>query len=189
MGIDLSRINRDWTLFLDRDGVINVRIRDGYVLNEEAFVFLPGAQKALADLSSVFGRIIVVTNQQGIGKGLMTEEDLERIHRKMISAVEASGGKIDKVIHCPDVDTTPENCRKPGAAMGMMARECFPEIIFGKSIMVGDTPSDMIFARNLGLKAVFVDDGEPGNEHGAAGYDLRVQSLAGFARLFIKINQ
>jgi D-glycero-D-manno-heptose 1,7-bisphosphate phosphatase len=187
-GIDMPLINHEWTLFLDRDGVINERIIDGYVLDEDSFVFLPCVEEALAALSARFGRIIVVTNQQGIGKGLMDEVALEAIHRKMITLVEAAGGRIDRVIYCPDLAQAGETCRKPGISMGLIARDIFPEIDFNKSIMVGDTSSDMTFARNLGMSSVFVDGGEETSDPGPSGCHIRVQSLYHFARLFIEIK-
>ena len=72
--------NRSWTLFLDRDGVINRRLPGAYVQSWEAFHWLPGALEAIAGLTQNVGRAFVVTNQQGIGKGLMTVASLELIH-------------------------------------------------------------------------------------------------------------
>jgi D-glycero-D-manno-heptose 1,7-bisphosphate phosphatase len=188
MGFDVSTINREWSLFLDRDGVINARIMDGYVLKASDFVFLPGVVSALADLATRFRHIIIVTNQQGIGKGLMTEADLAMIHKMMIADIEAGGGRVDAVLHCPEPASAEDNCRKPGAVMGLQAKKMFPGIRFGQSVMLGDTPSDMEFARGLGMKAIFVgaDDSLKNPDHPQC--DLRVQSLQEFARLFFKKN-
>ena len=73
------------TLFLDRDGVINVKLDERYVQDPSEFEFMPGAEKAIALLSTIFKRILIVTNQQGIGKGIMTENDLNFLHDYMIS--------------------------------------------------------------------------------------------------------
>ena len=78
-----SIINDDWTLFLDRDGVINVRIIDGYVTKTEEFEFLPNVIEAFKIFKNKFKRIIVVTNQQGVGKGVMTIEDVISVHNYM----------------------------------------------------------------------------------------------------------
>ena len=90
-------IDSSWTLFLDRDGVINVRIIDGYVRNIDEFHFLPGVLDAFRRFSEVFGRIIIVTNQQGVGKGIMSEADVEKVHSHLKSAVEGSNGRIDGI--------------------------------------------------------------------------------------------
>jgi len=151
-----KNINKSWTLFLDRDGVINKRIDGGYVQHWETFEFLPGVLESLAIFSRIFGRIIVITNQQGIAKGIMNEKQLLSIHRKMMADVEKAGGKIDAIFHCPDIASKSGNCRKPSAFMALKAQKRFPEIDFSKSIMVGDTESDMAFGKNAGMFTVLV---------------------------------
>jgi histidinol-phosphate phosphatase family protein len=153
----LSQINKSWTLFLDRDGVINRRPVDDYVKSWDEFEFLPGVLEALKTLSGIFGKIIVVTNQQGVGKGLMTIENLAVIHQKMIAEIENNGGRIDAVYFCPSLKDEPENCRKPGTAMAELAMKDFPELVLKKTIMAGDTESDMVFGRNAGMKTVFIN--------------------------------
>ncbi len=155
--------DHSWTLFLDRDGVINQRIEHGYVLCWKDFRFQTGVLEALALLSSLFGRIIVVTNQQGVGKGYMTTEALEDIHSRMRENIDAAGGRMDAVFTCTELATAPGNCRKPAVTMGLMAAEKFPDILFGKSIMVGDSMCDMEFAENLGMWKVFIGEQPPTN--------------------------
>ena len=92
---------KDWTLFLDRDGVINRRIVGGYITEWDEFEFLPGTFEAIRNLSAGFGRIVIVSNQQGVAKGLMTAEDVERIHSSMTRQIEGEGGRIDLVLYCP----------------------------------------------------------------------------------------
>lgn len=149
-------IDKGWTLFLDRDGVINRRIPDGYVTRWEEFEFLPGVLIALKTFSRIFGRIIVVSNQQGIGKGIMTEHDLELIHSSMIRQVEGAGGRIDLVLHSPHRKEEGSLMRKPNTGMALEAKKIFPEIDFARSVMVGDSASDMLFGRNAGMKTVFI---------------------------------
>lgn len=153
----LSSVGKNWTLFLDRDGVINKRPVGDYVKSPESFQFLPGVPEALKMLTAKFGKIVVVTNQQGIGKNLMTEEDLQAIHQKMLDEVERAGAKIDKIYHCPDLAKRPENCRKPGLAMANRAKVDFPEIDFSKSVMAGDTKSDLEFGRNAGMVSILIN--------------------------------
>lgn len=155
-----NTIDNDWTLFLDRDGVINVRIIDGYVAKIEEFEFLPGVIEAFKIFKNKFNRIIVVTNQQGVGKGLMTEDDVKEVHDFMINEVENHDGKIDKVYFCPQLKSVPDNYRKPSPKMAYMAKEDFPEIDLSKSIMIGDMNSDVEFGKNAGMMTVFIGDNE-----------------------------
>ena len=155
-----NTIDKDWTLFLDRDGVINVRIIDGYVTKIEEFEFLPGVIEAFKIFKNKFNRIIVVTNQQGVGKGLMTEDDVKEVHDFMINEVENHDGKIDKDYFCPQLKSVPDNYRKPSPKMAYMAKEDFPEIDLSKSIMIGDMNSDVEFGKNAGMMTVFIGDNE-----------------------------
>jgi len=157
MSIFRSKVDKTWTLFLDRDGVINRRPLNDYVKTPESFEFLPGVLHALKILSKIVGRIIVVTNQQGVGKNLMTVKDLEVIHQKMVLDIERAGGRIDKIYHCTDLAKSQNNCRKPGTKMAQQAKTDFPEIDFKKSIMAGDTKTDMEFGRNTGMKTILIN--------------------------------
>lgn len=148
------KIDSSWSLFLDRDGVINTRKIGGYIQNVEEFEFIKGADKAIVDLSSVFNYIFVVTNQQGIGKGLMTSRNLEEIHRYMTTQIELKGGKITKCYYAPDVHHESNVLRKPNTGMGLLAKEDFPTVDFSKSIMVGDSDTDIQFGMKLGMKTV-----------------------------------
>ena len=153
-------INNDWTLFLDRDGVINVRIIDGYVTNIDEFEFLPNVIESLKIFKEKFKHIIVVTNQQGVGKGIMKFEDVEDVHRFMIQQVENNGGKIDKAYFCPQLKSVPDNYRKPSPKMAYFAQNDFPDIDLSKSIMIGDMYSDVEFGINAGMKTIFIGDNE-----------------------------
>ncbi|MGM0613182.1 MAG: D-glycero-alpha-D-manno-heptose-1,7-bisphosphate 7-phosphatase [Bacteroidota bacterium] len=152
----LNQIDGIWSLFLDRDGVINQRINEGYVTKTEEFEFLEGVHEALKIFSEIFQHIVVVTNQQGIGKGLMNTEDLYAIHEKMLNSVKETGGRIDKVYFCPDLKEFQPLCRKPQVGMALQAQRDFPGINLKKSIMVGDTLNDMIFGRRLNMITVLV---------------------------------
>lgn len=151
-------IDKTWSLFLDRDGVINKRIVGDYIKKWEEFEFLPGVLEAMNPLSQIFGKIFIVTNQQGIGKGLMTENDLTLIHDKMISEIKAYGGKIDKAYYSPYREEEKSVFRKPNPGLARKAKIDFAEIDLEKSIMVGDSITDMQFGRNTGMKTVFVSN-------------------------------
>lgn len=146
--------DKSWTLFLDRDGVINRHLAARYVLNEQMFEFIPGVLEAIPQLNEVFGRIVVVTNQMGIHKGLMTEADLLSVHAYMLNHIEAAGGFIDAVYYCPEFHGAP--CRKPQPGMALQAKAAFPEIDFERSVMLGDSLSDMLFGQKLGMEVYHV---------------------------------
>ncbi|MDQ3110630.1 MAG: HAD family hydrolase [Bacteroidota bacterium] len=151
-------INKSWTLFLDRDGVINVRFPGDYVKHVGEFEFISGAIEAIAGFSELFGRIIVVTNQQGIARGFYTHEDLGSIHTHMQAEIEKAGGKIDRVYYAHQAASENSPMRKPGTGMALQAQKDFSEIDFSKSVMMGDTQSDMEFGKALGMKTIFVGD-------------------------------
>ena len=94
----------------------------------------------------LFKHIIIVTNQRGVGKGIMTRKDLEEIHAYMINEVSGQGGRIDKIYVCTDTSDHSKN-RKPNTGMALQAKDDFPDIDFTKSIMAGDSISDMLFAK------------------------------------------
>lgn len=146
-----------WTLFLDRDGVINRRLPGAYIDCIEDFDFSDGALESIASFTKVFGRIIIVTNQQGIGKGLMTTEQLNTVHQHMLSLIKESGGHIDAIYFCPELRSQEDNNRKPNPQMGFEAQKDFPAIDFKKSVMIGDSVSDMLFGIHLDMKTVFVE--------------------------------
>lgn len=147
----------NWTLFLDRDGVLNDRIVGGYVRNWQEFSFLDGVLEAMPILARKFKTIVIVTNQQGIAKGLMTEDDLKLVHQEMCAVIEASGGRIDKVYYCPEHHSKNPHCRKPNIGMGEQAKQDFPTIDFKQSIMVGDSVTDIEFGKRLDMKTVFIE--------------------------------
>lgn len=170
-------------MFLDRDGVINRRLPGDYVKTWEEFEFLPGVLESIAILSRIFDLIIVVTNQQGIGKGLMTEADLDAIHEKMIGRIRQADGRIDAVFHCPDLAGKEPDCRKPSPYMAFQAKKKFTQLKFSHSVMVGDTLADMQFGAGLGMTTVLIEtEMEEGiGEEPGLKIDYRFPSLKAFA--------
>lgn len=168
-------IDKEWTLFLDRDGVINQRIWGGYVTKPEELVILPNVKTALKKFQEKFGRIVVVTNQQGISKGLMTPEDLNLVHQEVSKELNHA---ILKFYFAPELKDDPNNTRKPRPAMAFQALGDFPEIDFEKSVMVGDTDTDIQFGQNLAMKTVRIKTEEKINVEA----DLTVDSLFDFAK-------
>jgi D-glycero-D-manno-heptose 1,7-bisphosphate phosphatase len=144
-----------YTLFLDRDGVINRRLKADYVKNWSEFEFMPHIREVLLEIHAIFPRILVVTNQQGIGKGLMSEKDLFDIHEKMLTYLNEDKVLINRVYHCPALKSQNNPKRKPAIGMALSAKNDFPDIDFSYSLMIGDSLSDMQFGRNTGMKTLF----------------------------------
>lgn len=152
-------IDKSWTLFLDRDGVINERLIDDYVKQLNELEIINGVPEAIQIFTQKFSRIVVVTNQQGIGKGMMTADDLSIVHGYIAEVVKQAGGKIDKFYFAPQLAKEKSNFRKPGTGMGLQAKEDYPEIIFEKSLMIGDSESDIEFGIKLGMKTIMLKNG------------------------------
>ncbi|MFN2457679.1 MAG: HAD-IIIA family hydrolase [Chitinophagaceae bacterium] len=179
--LDLNKTDTSWTLFLDRDGVINEERVGQYVLNWQQFIFNSGVLEAFKIFSEKFGRLIIVSNQRGVGKALMSEGDLKNIHDEMQREIEAIGGRIDKIYFCTEVN---EQCylRKPNPGMAFEAKRDFPDIDFTKSIMVGNKPGDMRFGRSAGMFTVFLTTTNADQLFPHLDIDLRFSSLAEFAK-------
>ncbi len=179
------RISPDWTLFLDRDGVINQRLPEDYVKSWEEFRFLPGVLEAMGRLSNLFGRIFIVTNQAGIEKGVLTHEGLEMVHRQMMEYIQYHGGRVDEIYYCPYKADLDPFCRKPNPGMALEAQRDFPDVEFRRSLMVGDSDSDMAFGNRLGMKTILVGD-KPDNgfAYNNSLPDCKMASLADVAAYF-----
>jgi len=167
---------KGWTLFLDRDGVINIEKENDYIHHLNEFYLYEDAISTIAVLSKLFDRIIVVTNQKGVGKGETKLEDLLTIHENMTTEIEAAGGKIDAIYFCPDLESNSPN-RKPNAGMAHQAKADFPDIDFNKSIIVGNNISDMHFGRNAGMHTVFLRTTQPDLMLDAGLADMEINSL------------
>jgi D-glycero-D-manno-heptose 1,7-bisphosphate phosphatase len=176
----LPIIDHSWTLFLDRDGVLNHEKHLDYIYNWEEFKFYEGVKEAMQVFATRFSTIVVATNQRGVGKGWMTEEALLDIHSQMTDAVAAAGGRIDKVYYCTSMDNNHPN-RKPQAGMAQLAKNDFPGIDLSKSIMVGNNISDMEFGRNAGMYNVFLQTTHPDMPLPHPAVDTAFASLYNFA--------
>jgi len=175
-------IDHTWTLFLDRDGVINERKMGGYILNVDEFKFLESVPESISELSKLFQYVFVVTNQQGIAKKIMSRCNLLEIHTYMCNEVEKCGGKIDKCYFAPELKNELSKMRKPNPGMALKAKKEFPNVDFTKSIMVGDTDSDILFGMKLGMRNVRIKTEEPiGIES-----DLTLSSLVEFCEIIKK---
>ena len=164
------------TLFIDRDGVINTRIPGDYVRRSEDFTFEPGAIAALESLSSQFNRLIVVTNQQGIGKALMSREDLDSIHEHMRQVLADRDVRLDAVYYCPDIEADNPPDRKPRIGMARRAKDAFEELDWSRCAMIGDSTTDIEFGLRAGMQTVLV-----GQKSATSLFHYRFPDLKGLA--------
>lgn len=145
-------------VLLDRDGVLNVD-RPDYVKTPEEFVLLPGAAAAVAQLTQRGWKTAICTNQSGIGRGLMSEADLDAIHRILAREVAVAGGRIDALFFCPDHPDHAGNDRKPAPGMLQKALARFGAEP-ARTPMVGDTEKDLAAAAAAGCPAILVLTGQ-----------------------------
>jgi len=139
-------------VFLDRDGVINRTMPgDGYVTRWEDMHFLPGISRSVALLNQAGFRVIVVTNQRCVAKGLITSHGLDALHRRMCEWLAAEGAKVDGVYYCPHEKQPACNCRKPAAGMLFEAARAH-HIDLTASWMIGDKEIDVEAGKNAGCK-------------------------------------
>ncbi len=176
----------NWSLFLDRDGTINQRIPGEYVQEWSQFEFLPGVLDSMEQYSLHFKHIFVVTNQQGIGKEIMTTEQLDLVHTQMIKEIEAHKAFIDEVYHCPFLAIEDPPCRKPNPGMAFQAQEDFEGVNFKTCLMIGDSQSDIDFGHQLGMKTLWVNTPNSASQS-PINYDYEISGLAEFAAILKNI--
>lgn len=178
--INLSDIDPHWTVFIDRDGVINHEKKEGYILDWQEFRFYDGVKEAFKLLDRKFGKIIIVSNQRGVGRGLMTESTLRDIHERMQEEIEAAGGRVDRIYYCTSTDNLHPD-RKPNPGMAFHAAREIPGVDLSRSVMLGNKPSDMLFARYAGIYSVFIATTNPDTPFPHPDIDIRFNSLPDFA--------
>jgi D-glycero-D-manno-heptose 1,7-bisphosphate phosphatase len=160
--------------FLDRDGVINRKPPEGqYVTRWEELQFLPGVSEAIILLTGAGYSVFVVTNQRGVAKGLLTQDDVESIHQKMCQELACAGAVITKVYYCPHERQPPCTCRKPAPGMLLTAAKSY-DLDLASSWMIGDSDIDVEAGRNAGCKTVRISQMEALENNGA---DLSAPSL------------
>ncbi len=165
-------------VFLDRDGVINRRRVGDWVRRPEELEPLPGALAAIARLTSHGASPVVVTNQSGIGRGVMTAAEVERVHAHLRDLVARAGGILRAIYVCPHAPDAGCTCRKPGLALfERAARELSLDL--STAAMVGDAPSDIAAARAGGFaRALLVTDPVDGYPSDAPPPDRAFASLS-----------
>lgn len=127
-----------------------MRVEDGYVTRAEDLVLLPGAAEALARITAAGCRTVVVTNQRGLSRGLMSRSDLEAVHHRLAELVTAAGGRVDAIAVCPHAEGVCD-CRKPRTGLFREALARAPWARSNRCLMIGDMPSDLEPAQLLGM--------------------------------------
>jgi D-glycero-D-manno-heptose 1,7-bisphosphate phosphatase len=159
--------------FLDRDGVINQKAPDGeYVTRWEDFHLLPGAIEGITRLKRAGFCVIIVTNQRCVAKGLLTEEELEKLHLRMTDRLAQGGATIDGIYYCPHELEPPCLCRKPAPGMLLEAARS-RNLDLTASWMIGDSDGDIQAGKNAGCRTAWLLDKnlpamEPKNEAAAS---------------------
>ena len=172
--------------FLDRDGVINQKAatEDDYITRWEEFQFLPGVAQAITLLHGAGFRVIVVSNQRCIAKGLLTFAELDSIHGSMCSELIRLGAAIDGIYCCPHDEQPPCGCRKPMAGM-LLAAATDHEIDLSSSWMIGDSENDVEAGKRAGCRTARI--AQP-NAQEKGGADVRAVSLLEAAHRILQLE-
>ncbi len=142
-------------IFLDRDGTINKPPKHRYITRWEEFEFIPGALRALRRLNARKQLVIIISNQSGVARGILSRTTLEKTTRKMLKSIRQSGGRVHAVYYCTHHPDNSCACRKPHIGMLKKAARRF-SIDLKRSFVVGDTEADVLMARSAGCRKVLV---------------------------------
>ena len=166
-------------IFLDRDGTL---MRDvDYCGDPSKVEVFPGATEALRQLKRSGYKLIIITNQSGIGRGYFTEEDYHAVHREFIRQL--GDGLIDGAYYCPSLPNTNSPRRKPAPEMVFEAQREHG-LDLKRSYFVGDKSSDVECGRNAGVKTILVQTGY-GAEAGKSGADWVANDLIHATRIIL----
>lgn len=145
-------------VFLDRDGTVNIAPPAGeYILSREQFHLIPGIVDWIRIFNCLGFLVVVVTNQRGVARGLMSQKDLDEIHREMTLAIECGGGRIDQILCCPHEEGVC-TCRKPKPGLVLEAQARW-DIDLAASVLIGDSDADRELAARCGMSFIRVRDG------------------------------
>ncbi|MDC1068955.1 HAD-IIIA family hydrolase [Candidatus Kapabacteria bacterium] len=160
-------------IFFDRDGIVNRRIVGDYVKNINEFEFIPEFFQIIKTISPEYSKIII-TNQQGVGKKLMTLQDLHSVHNYMqINLLRKTYTSFDDILFCADLKESNSPRRKPNPGMLLEAIEKW-EIDISNSYMIGDSKSDILAGERAGVKTIFISEEKFTND------DLKQMKLPNF---------
>jgi D-glycero-D-manno-heptose 1,7-bisphosphate phosphatase len=172
------------TVFLDRDGTINVKAPEGeYITSPDDLELLPGAARAVRLLNDAGVDVVVVTNQRGIARGLMSEDDHTAVTEALTRKLAQRGATVRAVYHCPH-ETGTCTCRKPAPGLIERARTELADLDLAGAALVGDSESDVEAGRRAGLRTVLLADPD-GPRAVATDADHVVPSLLDAARWLV----
>ncbi len=157
-------------LVLDRDGVINEESA-GFVKTPAEWIAIPGSLDAIARAAQAGFRVFVVSNQSGIARGLVSIENLHRIHAHMLAEIDHAGGHVEAILYCPHGPRQGCACRKPRPGL----LNCVLErsgVAATDVIFIGDRASDLAAARAAGVRGILVETGHGRATVEAAGGTL-----------------
>lgn len=175
-------------VFLDRDGVINRKAPEGeYVKNWDEFQFLPGVKEAIRKLNEKRFLVIVVSNQRGIAKGVMTEDDLKEIHNRMEEELRKGRAVIDGIYYCPHDIKDHCDCRKPEPGLLVKAAGEH-DIDLSLSWMIGDSESDVEAGKRAGCKTILIRGSSLNGTSKGIEPDLVAKSLMEAVDKLLKIQ-
>jgi len=143
-------------VFLDRDGVIN-KNRNDYVKTWDEFEFLPNVKKGIKLLNDSGFRVIIITNQSVVGRGIITEKALNEIHEKMLKELNECGCRIEKIYYCPHAPSDNCDCRKPKPGMLLKAADDF-DLDLKECHFIGDSKTDEEAGKTVGCKTYLVSE-------------------------------
>ncbi len=146
-------------VFLDRDGVINKKLEGDYVKTYDEFIFLPGTIDAIKKIKQKGLMVIIITNQSGIGRGIMSEDDLLDVHEQMLAELKKNGVTIDAIYYCPHSPDNGCDCRKPKDGLFKQALMDF-NIDMEHSWMIGDEQKDVEAGEKAGCQTYLLSKGE-----------------------------
>jgi len=153
---DQTNILSGYTIFLDRDGTLNPD--PGYIKSPDQFELFSGVSEALARLKRAGARLIVVTNQSGIARGLLSRKDLDAVHMKLKRLLDGAGVTLDAIYFCPHHPDDGCECRKPNRGMiDQAVREC--GVTLDHSYLIGDHSRDIELAKRVGVRSILVTTG------------------------------
>jgi len=173
--------------FLDRDGVINRKAptEDEYITCWEEMQIIPGVVEAIALLNRAGFRVIVVSNQRCVAKGLLTTSELDAMHQRMCRELGAAGAKIDGVYYCPHEEQPPCSCRKPEPGM-LFAAADEHQVDLTSSWMIGDSEKDVEAGRSAGCRTARILRANAGADGNA---DVLARSLLDVARQILRLEE
>jgi D-glycero-D-manno-heptose 1,7-bisphosphate phosphatase len=144
--------------FLDRDGVINRKAAPGeYITRWEELEILSQVPEAISMFNAAGWLVVVVTNQRCVAKGLISQQELESLHQRMISALADEGARVDAIYCCPHELDDRCSCRKPAPGLLLNAARDL-SIDLKQSWMIGDSMIDIEAGRSAGCQTVFVEE-------------------------------